>query len=164
MAHRVLLLNTSFDVLSFIPWQRAATMIVTGTAYAFESHPTEVIRSPQLVIPRPVSIVLKNWVNVPWRGPSDTDAARRIAVLHRDGFTCGYCGEQGSTIDHILPQSRGGLSTWDNLITACAGCNQFKADRTPEEAGMTLLWPPKAPGDPYQRIQERIWVKVAELD
>lgn len=164
MAHRVLLLNTSFHVLSFITWQRAVTMIVAGTAYAFESHPTDLIRSPHLAIPRPVSVVLTNWVDVPWRGPMDGDIARRIAVLHRDGFTCGYCGAPGSTIDHVVPASRRGRNTWDNLITACAGCNQLKADRTPEEAQMTLLWPPKAPGDPYERLQEKIWDRVAELD
>lgn len=164
MAHRVLLLNTSFHVLSFISWQRAVTMIVAQSAYAFESHPTDLIRSQHLTIPRPVSVVLVHWVNVPWRGTGDTDIARRIAVLHRDGFTCGYCGEPGSTIDHVLPASRNGPNTWENLVTACAGCNQSKADRTPEEAGMTLLWPPKAPGDPFQRIQERIWDQVARGD
>jgi 5-methylcytosine-specific restriction endonuclease McrA len=73
----------------------------------------------------------------------------RTAILARDGYTCQYCGlplpAGRLTIDHVLPQSRGGAWAWANLVAACAACNTAKANRTPEEAGMTLL---RQPGKP----------------
>jgi 5-methylcytosine-specific restriction endonuclease McrA len=64
----------------------------------------------------------------------------RALVLRRDAHRCQYCGVRGATtIDHVMPQSRGGKDTWENLVTACGPCNHGKADRTPEEAGMKLL-------------------------
>lgn len=69
----------------------------------------------------------------------------RSALLIRDRRTCGYCGGPGETMDHILPKSRGGRAEWLNAIVACTACNQRKADRTPEEAGMMLLRAPFAP-------------------
>lgn len=76
------------------------------------------------------------WGRVPW-----------WAVKARDGHRCGYCLRKGTTVDHILPRSRGGAEVWENLVTACAECNGIKADRTPEEAGMRLLLPVYEPKD-----------------
>jgi hypothetical protein len=67
----------------------------------------------------------------------------------RDGFRCQLCGErfpsEDLTFDHVVPRSRGGLTTWDNIVTACVRCNTAKGDRTPAEARMRLLRPPKKP-------------------
>lgn len=163
MDRNVLLLNASYEVLSFVSWQRAATLLACDHAYVFESIPGEFIRSPQLVLPAPVSIVLTEWVNVPYRQFGDSDNAARMAVLRRDGFVCGYCGGKGSTVDHILPRSRGGLDTYTNLITACAPCNQTKDDRTPDEAGMPLLWQPYDPRG-HDKLQQEIYKKLAQAD
>lgn len=163
MDRTVLLLNASYEVLSFVSWQRAATLLACEHAYVFESIPGHFIRSPQLVLPAPVSIVLTEWVDVPYREFGDTDTAARMAVLRRDGFVCGYCGGKGSTVDHIVPKSRGGQDTYLNLITACAPCNQQKDDCTPEEAAMPLLW---APYDPrgHHKLQQRVYKMLARND
>jgi hypothetical protein len=72
-------------------------------------------------------------------------------VFFRDNYTCQYCGEKKPehelSLDHVFPRSRGGASTWENMTTACKKCNNKKADRTPEEAGMTLLSVPARPRD-----------------
>jgi 5-methylcytosine-specific restriction endonuclease McrA len=69
----------------------------------------------------------------------------RSGVLVRDAQTCAYCGRHGTTVDHVLPLSRGGGSSWLNTVAACAGCNHRKANRTPAEAGMRLRVTPYAP-------------------
>lgn len=71
----------------------------------------------------------------------------RKNIFHRDNYTCQYCGKKGLplTLDHILPKSRGGKNTWENIVTACPKCNTLKANRTPLEAGMKMLKQPKRP-------------------
>ena len=71
----------------------------------------------------------------------------RKNVIRRDGGKCQYCGKAANplTVDHIMPRSRGGEDTWENLTTACMYCNNKKGDRTPEEARMPLLNKPKRP-------------------
>lgn len=68
-------------------------------------------------------------------------------IFLRDGYQCQYCGgyfkARDLTLDHVLPRSRGGDDTWDNLVSCCGPCNHRKADRTPQEAGMTLLRIPR---------------------
>lgn len=75
----------------------------------------------------------------------------RQRIFRRDKMTCQYCGEKKSlkslTLDHVLPKSRGGQNTWENLVAACHDCNIKKADRTPEEAAMPLLSIPCKPDD-----------------
>lgn len=71
------------------------------------------------------------------------------ALFRRDQHICAYCGNEFShldlTRDHVMPTSRGGKDTWQNVVAACGGCNKVKDDRTPEEAGMKLLYVPYAP-------------------
>jgi 5-methylcytosine-specific restriction endonuclease McrA len=69
----------------------------------------------------------------------------KSGVLARDGRRCGYCSGPASTVDHILPRSRGGGNTWQNTVSACYACNQAKGDRTPAEAGMVLRIKPLVP-------------------
>ncbi len=66
-------------------------------------------------------------------------------VLARDSRRCGYCGGHATTVDHVLPRSRGGRNSWTNTVAACEGCNGRKDDRTPAEAGMVLRTEPTAP-------------------
>lgn len=69
----------------------------------------------------------------------------RLGVLERDHYRCAYCGRTGGTVDHVVPRSRGGASSWLNLVACCSRCNWVKADRTPREAGMELLFLPFDP-------------------
>ena len=69
----------------------------------------------------------------------------RTGVLVRDRHTCAYCGRHATTIDHVLPRSRGGGSTWSNTVAACASCNHRKANRTPAEARLRLRVTPYSP-------------------
>lgn len=93
--------------------------------------------------PRPIVVQLVRDVFAKWLyGP----AAYNKSSLHkRDRHLCLYCGRRGSTVDHLLPQSRGGRDTWLNCVTACVDCNGRKGDRTPSEAGMRLRHQPTVP-------------------
>lgn len=154
----VLLLNVTYEALEQIPYERAITLIVLGEAESVvDVEPQVLIRSQELSIPLPRTIILKRYVLVKHDVIiHEGSRATFPAVLRRDGHRCGYCGEYADTIDHILPQSHGGRNTWGNLIAACFSCNNFKADRTPEQANMKLLWPPKVPVHDEKR-QRQVW-------
>ena len=81
------------------------------------------------------------------RIPHQTRALSRKNILLRDRNTCQYCGEvlpsSELTLDHVVPRSRGGASTWENLVACCFACNNKKGDRTPQEAGMVLARQPR---------------------
>ena len=93
--------------------------------------------------PLPTVIRLLHYVRVPYK---EIPLTRRN-ILHRDGHTCQYCGYTGDelTIDHVVPRSRGGGDSWENLVTACVRCNVKKGSRTPQEAHMLLRKPPRRP-------------------
>ena len=165
----VLILNACGTVLATVEWQRAVTMLVTQDragrplAVVHEADPDRLVRSPTTAVPWPRAIRLTRWVHVrytpPRRGAQGGLATRR-AILERDQRTCVYCGGQGETIDHIVPRSRGGQDSWENLAACCAPCNAAKADRTPAEAGMRLRWTPWRP-DSAAAQQRRIWRELA---
>ena len=96
-------------------------------------------------MPAPEVIVLREYAEQPKRRV----AFSRQNLCRRDGFGCQYCGRQlglqGLTIDHVLPRSRGGGTTWENCVASCSECNHRKADRTPREAGMRLRNQPQPP-------------------
>ncbi len=82
------------------------------------------------------------------RRPMQKVALTKKNILLRDDYTCQYCGLKGErmmTVDHVLPRSKGGPSTWENLVCACMRCNNRKNNRTPEHANMLLKRKPKAP-------------------
>ncbi|MBN9189648.1 MAG: HNH endonuclease, partial [Microbacterium sp.] len=91
---------------------------------------------------RPAVIVLTRYVRVPHG--RHVPVTRR-GVLRRDGFRCAYCGTSASTIDHVLPRSRGGADSWENLVACCLRCNNTKSDRTPQEMSWTLRFAPRPP-------------------
>lgn len=102
----------------------------------------KIIRSINHIFPYPSVIRLSRYIKVPY---NKVELSRKN-VMRRDNFTCQYCGSRNSlTIDHVMPKSRGGLDTWENLTTACVGCNNTKGNRTPEEAEMKLKSTPKKP-------------------
>lgn len=83
---------------------------------------------------------------------------RGVRLSRCNANTCAYCGRKTSelTLDHVLPRSRGGQSTWENLVSACQPCNHRKSDRTPEEAGMKLLRKPARPS-------QGVWLDILEV-
>lgn len=153
----VLLLNVSYEPLAVIPVRRAISLLLRDKVDAVTDDSVSVSgNSNTLYIP--TVIRLKRYINVPRRG------ARwgRRAVLQRDSYQCIYCGirlgerqkgqvltKQDFTIDHIVPRSQGGLSTWGNTACCCAACNNRKGARMPHEAGMSLHWEPKTPRADY---------------
>lgn len=152
-----LVLNASYEALDLVSWQNAVVLVVKDKARIHQAHESgTVIHSAHLSVPLPTVIVLNHYVLVPHRDLDEHAVASMTAVLRRDRNTCGYCGDFATTVDHVLPRSRGGLNSWANLIAACLTCNQLKADATPAEAGMTLLWQPRVPA-PSASAQRRIW-------
>ena len=144
-------LNSSHLPLGHTSLSRALALILRGAAVVEQADLTREIRSAGNTLSMPRVIRLVKFVDVPFVVAPEHFS--RLGVLRRDDLTCGYCGERGPvqdmTHDHILPRSRGGQDEWMNAITACKPCNSIKADRTPEEAGMELLFEPSVPYKMY---------------
>ncbi|MBX8464271.1 MULTISPECIES: HNH endonuclease [unclassified Deinococcus] len=141
-APRVLVLNASYEPLHVTSAKRAITLVQYGVAEILEDS-ADVVRSPSTVMSVPSVIRLRRYVRRPRVHPVPFN---RRNVLRRDTFVCQYCGSSEElTLDHVLPRSRGGRHTWENVTTACRACNQRKGNRTPEEAAMPLRTRPRAP-------------------
>lgn len=138
---RVVVLNVTAEPLGVVPIRRAQLYLVTGKAGIFEAKEGEFFRASDKEYPVPLVVQFNDYKNVPRRFHELTWNRKRM--LERDGYICAYCGKHGMTVDHIQPQSRGGKNTWMNTVAACGRCNGKKADKTPEEAGMTLLYQPR---------------------
>lgn len=136
----VLVLNADLGPLHRVSLRHAVRMLVREVAVVHEAEPD--IRIGVFPVPRVVRLV--HYIVTKWRY-STGPAWSRPGVMARDRHRCGYCGGQATTIDHVLPRSRGGRNTWLNTVAACGGCNQRKGDRTPAEARMSLRVTPYAP-------------------
>ena len=143
-----LVLNADFRPLSYFPlslwsWQDAVKAVFLDRVTIVDHYDTYV-RSPSLEMRLPSVIALKEYVQAT-RNPAFT----RFNVFLRDRFSCQYCGEpfpsHDLTFDHVVPRSKGGKTTWENIVSACYACNRDKANRTPAEARMKLLSVPKRP-------------------
>jgi 5-methylcytosine-specific restriction endonuclease McrA len=145
-----LVLNATYEPLSVVSARRAVCLVLDEKAEIVHDDGTA-IHSAVLAIPNPVVIRLRYMVKVPYH--RRTTLSRR-AVFARDDHRCQYCGGHADSIDHVLPRSRGGGHTWDNVAAACRPCNLRKRDRTPDEAGMRLATAPRAP-------RELAWVVVS---
>ncbi|MBA3289396.1 MAG: HNH endonuclease [Acidimicrobiia bacterium] len=136
-----LVLNASFEPLSVVPARRAVWLVFAEKADLVEEDGTE-LHSPSITLPSPLVIRLRYMVKVPYHRRT---ALSRRAVFARDDYRCQYCGTVADSIDHVLPRSRGGEHIWENVAAACRPCNLAKRDRTPDEAGMRLARPCRAP-------------------
>ncbi len=139
----VLVLNYSFEPLHFTNARRAITLLLAGKAEAVEASP-RVLRSPSRAFPLPAVIRLAVYIRKPF---IDRVAFNKKNILRRDGYTCQYCRRRGErlTVDHVTPRSRGGDTSWTNVVAACLRCNLKKGDRLPHEAGMHLIREPVHP-------------------
>ena len=135
----VTLLNASYEPLGKVSFKHAVRMLFRQVATVEEAHQDRMIGPhPWPRVIRLVRYVAAKWMYRP-AGYS------RTGVLRRDRYRCAYCGRKATSVDHVLPASRGGDWSWLNTVAACAPCNLRKANRTPQEAHMRLLVVPFVP-------------------
>ena len=143
-----LVLNADFRPLSYFPlsvwsWQDAVKAVFLDRVSVLNEYDFEV-RSPSQSMRLPSVIALKEYIPT-MRRPAFT----RFNVFLRDAFGCQYCGDRfptpDLTFDHVIPRSRGGRTTWENVAAACAPCNLRKGGRTPQQAGMHISRRPIRP-------------------
>lgn len=135
----VTLYNASFEPLGRVSFKHAVRMLFREVAVVHEAQGDKMI-GPH---PWPKAVRLVRYIAMHWMyRPAGYS---REGVLKRDRHSCAYCGGHAKTIDHLLPQSRGGRWTWLNTVAACGRCNGRKGNRTPEEAHMPLLYDPYVP-------------------
>jgi 5-methylcytosine-specific restriction endonuclease McrA len=147
----VLVLNAGYEPLHRVSVKHAITMLVRGVAVVEEE--VEGHRFGPYPLPRVLRLV--RYVAMRWRyRGAGRPAVTKDGVKRRDG-ACAYCGGPAQTVDHVVPRSRGGDSTWLNLVAACEPCNGRKADRTPLEAGMPLLLAPYVPAAEHGLVHRR---------
>jgi 5-methylcytosine-specific restriction endonuclease McrA len=140
---KVLVLNSSYEPLTICDAQKAVLLLFCGKAVPVTHNPDRVIRTVSSSIPMPSIVRLTVFVRVPYK----SIILNRKNILFRDGWQCQYCGKTDLTltIDHVVPRSKGGEYSWENLVTACHRCNTKKGDKTLREAGMQLLKQPIRP-------------------
>jgi 5-methylcytosine-specific restriction endonuclease McrA len=147
----VLVLNASFQPLSVIPERRLIVLLSKNKVTFVDENVRQLIeeniRSRRLEVERPVIVQLLANVRVPRVALQPT----RSNILLRDEETCQYCGKRTRdlTLDHIIPRSRGGQSTWENLVASCKACNGKKGNRLLKEANMHLLRQPRPLSQEY---------------
>ena len=153
--HPALVLNADYRPLSYYPlslwpWQEAIKAAVLDRVEIVAVY-DEVARSPSTSIRIPSVVVLKDYV-----APQKRVAFTRFNLFLRDEFCCQYCGARGDlTFDHVIPRSRGGITSWENVVAACSSCNLKKGNRSLKHSGMNLRRPARQPGSEELRNQGR---------
>jgi 5-methylcytosine-specific restriction endonuclease McrA len=131
---RCVVLNSTYEPIDIVTAQRAMILILQGKAVVVEEHPHLLVRSPKITFKLPIMVALKMFVRGRKIYKTPAGLSQRNLFL-RDNNTCQYCSRskielksyEFLTRDHIVPECRGGKSTWDNLVTACSTCNNKKA-------------------------------------
>jgi 5-methylcytosine-specific restriction endonuclease McrA len=140
----VLLLNATFEPLQVITWKRAIRLLTLGRVEVVEETNRE-IRTVSLVFRLPAVVRLLRMVRPRWHAVK----LSRANIYLRDNFQCQYCGAHAEAaelnLDHVVPRTMGGVTSWENIVTSCVPCNRKKGGRTPEEVGMRLLKKPVKP-------------------
>jgi 5-methylcytosine-specific restriction endonuclease McrA len=147
---KALVLNASYQPLCVVPVRRALVLALKGKAEVVHAN-GQVYRSEHLEIAAPSVVRLNYFVKVPYRARASLS---RRAVFVRDNFECQYCGHPAQNVDHVIPRSRGGGHTWENVVAACRPCNARKENRAPSDVGMRLRHAPRPP-------HESVWIVVA---
>lgn len=150
MVARALVLNASHEPLSVVSCRRAVVLVIRGRAVVME-HRHEEWSSERMTVPVPSVVRLTSYVSVPY---GRKIAVTSKAVFGRDGYRCQYCSGPAESIDHVVPRSRGGQHTWENVVACCRRCNVKKGDRLPSEVGFDLN---RRPGTPMRHA----WVYAA---
>lgn len=144
MTSHTLVLTPWMSPHRVIPWETAVCLYYMGKVEILESY-NEVVRSPSIELQVPAVVRLKKGIVNHKKGVKFS----RVNVMTRDGFRCQYCGTQKPmkdlNYDHVIPRRQGGKTVWENIVTSCYPCNDKKAGRTPQQAGMKLLKQPTRP-------------------
>jgi 5-methylcytosine-specific restriction endonuclease McrA len=158
LQNQVVVFSRNYLPLARINIKRAIALLVTGQAESLTySDKFWEVRSP---IPEHIRLT-SGKSERHWKVPP----VSRREVLRRDHHRCQYCGStKHLTLDHVIPRSKGGQHSWDNVVIACATCNSFKGDRLLNEIKMTLHSKPKAPMHPAIAFAEQFWQEQVELD
>jgi 5-methylcytosine-specific restriction endonuclease McrA len=139
----VLVLNATYEPINVCTVRRAVVLLLKAKAEIVEEADRE-LHSVTMTMTRPAVIRLVGYVRIP-RDAHRRKITRR-AVFARDDWTCQYCGARSNlTVDHVVPRSKGGASTWENIVASCAPCNRRKGNSLPRQVGMTLLRAPRTP-------------------
>jgi 5-methylcytosine-specific restriction endonuclease McrA len=143
-----LVLNATYEPLCVVSGRRAAVLVLTSKAVPVAAG-EGVLHSERTALPVPAVVRLSHYVRVPYRA---TVPLTRKAVFARDGGRCVYCGAAATSLDHVVPRSRGGAHAWENVVSACGRCNHVKADRGIAELGWRLRTTPRAPSGSAWRV------------
>jgi len=147
---RALVLNASYEPLCVVASRRALMLVLDEKAELISST-DRIYHSERAAWPEPSIVRLGYYVKVPYQARV---ALNRRAVFVRDGHRCQYCNAPAENIDHVIPRSKGGPHTWENVVAACRPCNARKMDHYLHETNMRLRRAPRAP-------RERIWILAA---
>jgi 5-methylcytosine-specific restriction endonuclease McrA len=150
MPGRSLILNATYEPICVASSRRALVLILDEKAELV--HETgRAFHSERAIFPEPSVVRLIQFVKIPRQ---TRIAISRRSVFARDGHRCQYCGAQAENIDHVVPKSRGGSHSWDNVVASCRRCNAAKEDRLLEESGFVLRHRPSVP-------RSRVWLLAA---
>ena len=142
---RTLLLSQAYEPIKVISWKRAFTLLFLGKVEVIEEYDDTNVRTVSLVFKAPAVVRLLS----AFRRHKKPVKFSRVNIYARDKYRCQYCGCKAPlsdlTYDHVVPRSRGGKTSWTNIVTACFRCNREKRDRTPAEARMRLRTLPVRP-------------------
>jgi 5-methylcytosine-specific restriction endonuclease McrA len=146
MEKRVLVLNLDHSPVAVVSPQKAIVLLLLEKANCLSTYGLLEIRTVSRSFEYPAVIRLNDYKNIPYRGV----LLNRLNLFRRDGGECQYCGSRRHlTVDHVIPRSKGGKTSWTNLVTACNRCNVNKGDKTPEQAGLILKKEPFKPSLSY---------------
>ena len=147
---RTLVLNATYEPIGVVSARRAVVLALDDKVDVL-ADTGEWIGSATLSVAVPSVVRLRYYVKVPYKR---TAPLSRRAVFARDQGRCQYCGKTAESIDHVMPRSKGGGHSWENVVACCRRCNTFKGDRLLEDCPLKLRSTPTAP-------KEYVWVKVA---
>ena len=146
----MLVLNATFEPINVCTVRRAIVLLLKARAEVLEQG-AATLHSERAKFARPTVIRLTTYVRVP-RDAHRRKITRR-AVFARDQWTCQYCGARSNlTVDHVIPRSKGGASSWENIVASCAPCNRRKGNALLRQSGMSLSRQPRTPS-PHVFIQ-----------
>ena len=143
---RALVLNGSHQPLAVVAARRAVVLVLKEKAEVVVSNGL-VFHAETFQIEAPSVVRLRYFVKVPFRAQAPLT---RRAVFARDDWKCQYCASPAENLDHVVPRSRGGEHTWENVVAACRRCNSKKENRMAEDAGLRLARRPFAPSDGFR--------------
>ncbi len=145
---QTLVLNATYEPLGVVSDRRALILVLNQRAVMVEESGT-ILRYANGQVSLPSVVRLTKFIKIPYR---HSIPLSRRALFARDGGRCVYCGATATSIDHVIPKSRGGKHSWENVVSACHRCNHLKADKTLKEIGWKLKSIPREPSGAAWRI------------